>query len=332
MIDVEKVLDKLNELGYIRLNRITGDYYSIYCPIHNNGQERKPSCGVLLHDVYKNGQLYPAGWVHCFSCGYAKTMPDFITDLLQQRNMTGTGIAWLQEYVPGFDGSNLEIEPLIPNAMVTSLYNSFAVGYVNSFTQKKQSFVPEEELAGYRFTVPYMYQRHLNDWAIEKYDVGFDANHVPPGRKKALPCITFPVRDINGNTLFLCRRSIEGKYFNYPEGVVKPLYGIYELPSDVSTVVICESCINAITASMYGYPAVALLGTGNSYQLQQLRELGVRSFVICLDGDDAGKRGTAKLKKALSSVAIVWTITMPSGKDINDCTKEEFDELYACKE
>lgn len=328
MIEVEKVLDKLNELGYIRLNRITGDYYSIYCPIHNNGQERKPSCGVLLHDVYKNGQLYPAGWVHCFSCGYAKTMPDFITDLLQQRNMTGTGIAWLQEYVPGFDGNNLEIEPLIPNAMVTSLYNSFAVGYVNSFTQQKQSFVPEGELAGYRFTVPYMYQRGLTDAIIEKYDIGFDANHVPEGRKKALPCITFPVRDENGNTLFLCRRSIEGKYFNYPRGVTKPLYGIFELPKNCERVVICESCLDALQVVKYGMPAVALLGTGNPYQVEQLKRLGVREFILGLDADDAGRKGTARMKKALRDVAIVWEFQgIPEGKDLNDLSFDEFQQL-----
>lgn len=328
MIEVEKVLDKLNELGFVRLNRITGDYYSIYCPIHNNGQERKPSCGVLLHDVYKNGQLYPAGWVHCFSCGYAKTMPDFITDLLQQRNISGNGIAWLQEHVPGFDGNNLAIEPLIPNAMVSSLYNSFAVGYVNSFAQQKQTYISEEELASYRFTVPYMYQRGLTDYLIEKYDIGFDANHIPEGRKKALPCITFPVRDINGNTLFLCRRSIEGKYFNYPRGVTKPVYGLFELPKNCERVVICESCLDALQVVKYGVPAVALLGTGNPYQVEQLKRLGVREFILGLDADDAGRKGTARLKRALHDVAIVWEYAgIPEGKDLNDLDYETFRNL-----
>ncbi len=60
--DIEKVVDMLNQFGYIRSNRIIGDYYQIYCPFHNDGNEAKPSCGVLLHDIYRNGQRYPAGW------------------------------------------------------------------------------------------------------------------------------------------------------------------------------------------------------------------------------------------------------------------------------
>lgn len=55
--------------------------------------------------------------------------------------------------------------------------------------------------------------------------------------------------------------------------------------------------INALTCWKWGYPSVALLGTGNSYQMQQLRELGVSEYVICMDGDDAGKRATSKIKK-----------------------------------
>ena len=83
---------------------------------------------------------------------------------------------------------------------------------------------------------------------------------------------------------------------------------------------------------MYGYNAVALLGTGNYYQMNQLKRLGCREFVICMDGDEAGRRATEKLKRQLSSVSIVWSIQMPEGKDLNDCNEEEFKQLYLEKE
>lgn len=67
MMDVELILNKLQDLELVRLSRPVGEYYQIYCPIHNNGQERKPSCGVLLHDQYKNGKMQKAGFFHCFS-------------------------------------------------------------------------------------------------------------------------------------------------------------------------------------------------------------------------------------------------------------------------
>ena len=70
-MDVVKVLGKMEELGMIRTNRIIGNYMQIYCPIHNDGRERKPSCGVLLHDEVRNGQRYLKKNLGCdiwFSC------------------------------------------------------------------------------------------------------------------------------------------------------------------------------------------------------------------------------------------------------------------------
>ena len=69
MVDVELLVDTLDDLRLIRKNRVIGNWYSVYCPFHNNGQERKPSCGVVIHTEYRNGQEYRAGLWHCFSCG-----------------------------------------------------------------------------------------------------------------------------------------------------------------------------------------------------------------------------------------------------------------------
>ena len=66
--------------------------------------------------------------------------------------------------------------------------------------------------------------------------------------------------------------------------------------------------------------------------MNQLKRLGCKEFVICFDGDEAGRRGTEKLRRQLSSSAIVWSIKMFEGKDVNDCTPEEFRQLYADKE
>jgi len=322
-------IDILDEHQFIRKVRPTGQWYQIYCPIHSGGQEKKPSCGISLEDQYRNGQMYPAGMCHCFSCGYANSLQGLVSDILKNRNLSGSGLDWLKEHVPGLDFTSYDIQPLIPTGLMTSLIDKYAAENLRVRMQAVPKFVPEEELATYRYTVPYMYDRKLNDYVIEKYDVGYDANFIPPGRKKALPCVTFPVRNVQGQTLFLCRRSIEGKFFHYPEGSVKPVYGVYELPKDCKSVIICESVFNALTAVVYGYNAVALLGTGNQGQIDQLKKLGVREFVLCLDGDQAGIRGAEKLKKALSGHAIVWTIHMPVDKDLNDCTKEEFDLLYS---
>ena len=327
-MDVVSVVEKLGEAGFIRPNRIMNNYYSIHCPFHNDGNERKPSFGILIHQEVRNGQMYPEGWCHCFACGYVSTLPEMVTELLKRKSITKSGYDWLVENVPGF-AEDTEFEYLLPSELITQLDNAYALENIRRMTEAKEpQFVPEAELASYRCVVPYMYTRKLTDAAIELYDIGYDANWIPPGRKKAVPCITFPVRDKQKRTLFICRRSIEGKLFNYPTGVNKPLYGAEVLPDKCASVLVCESALNAITAHTYGYDAVALLGTGNALQMQQLRELGVQEFVICMDGDEAGERAAAKLKRQLRSCGLVWTIHMPAGKDVNDCSKEEFDILY----
>ena len=330
-MDVIAIVDKLAEFKLVRPNRQIGNYYSIYCPFHKDGQERKPSCGVLIQDEYRNGSHYRAGTFHCFTCSTVKDMTSAVTEILKKHSIQQTGLDWLKENVPGFE-DEFQFESLVPDDLMESVNNKFAIEYIQQRTQGITQYVSEEELAKYRFIVPYMYERKLTDEVINKYDVGVDMHWVPPGRKREVPCITFPVRDEYGRTLFLCRRSIQGKMYNLPTGVTKPVYGLDMIPKGTSSIIVCESIINALTAVVYGYPAVALLGTGNVYQMKQLQRLGCHEFVLCMDGDDAGRKATAKLRKQLSSVAIIWSISMPDGKDLNDCTKAEFDALYEAKE
>lgn len=329
--DIESALDYMDKAGLIRLARITGKWYQVYCPFHNNGQERKPSCGCALEGEYRNGVEYQPGHFHCFSCGASYSFKNGIKEIIKLKDKDIEDYPELQKYMNGVQSP--EVESLIPNETFSTVMNNYLAEDLRSKLLSMQNkYVSEEELASYRFTVPYMYERRLTNEIIERYDVGVDMNFIPPGRKKPLPCITFPVRDETGDTLFFCRRSIEGKFFNYPEGVEKPVYGIYELPKDCKEVIICESVFNALTCEVYGKHAVALLGTGNQKQIQQLKRLGASSYVICLDNDEAGHKGTAKLKKLLSTSGFVWVMTMPEGKDVNDCDYATFMECYNNKQ
>ena len=333
-IDPESVIQKVGEMGLIDIIRPVGDWYLCRCPIHNNGQEKKPSCGISMREQYRNGKRYPALGIHCFSCNYTGSLADALTEVLKRKGIGRSGLDWLKDNVPGFNEEDVEFDYLLSPDISAALTNKYAIDYINSqIISESKQYVPETELATYRMIVPYMYQRGLTDEIIEKYDIGYDANFIPPGRKKPLPCITFPVKDLNGNTLFLCRRSIEGKFFHYPQGVEKSVYGLYELPKGVKSVIICESCLNALNLIRFGYNAVALLGTGTSYEIEQLKRLGVQEYILCLDGDEAGQRGAEKLKRALGKIAIVWTVHMPADKDANDCkTKEEFDQYFNARD
>lgn len=330
-LDIEATIQKLAEFQLVRPGKITGNWYTLYCPFHKDGQERKPSFGVLMSDEYRAGKLMKAGTCNCFTCSYHGSIVDMITEILKKKNIGQSGLEWLSANIPGFDADAVDFDLLLPSDMIDNLNATYAVNYISNLLHpKQQEYVPETELASYRYTVDYMYTRHLTDKAIEEYDIGFDPNFVPPGKVKPVPCITMPVRDESMRTLFLCRRAINSKMFNYPQGVQKPLYGFELVPKDCKSLCICESCLDAISLHIFGYDAVALMGTGNSYQIEQLKRSGIREFVLCLDGDEAGQTAAAKLKSRLKSVGVVWTVHIdPEKKDANNCTKEEFDLYYS---
>lgn len=328
--DIEDALDYMDRHNLIRLsnNRNTSSgWIQLHCPFHNNGQERRPSCGCSLDYLYIGGKEFQPGFFNCFACG-AKF--DFGSGIKEILALKGTSIEMHPDLKPYLeDKSNVDNSSLIPSEVMASIFNKYAVEDLRTRTLIKTEYISEEELASYRFTVPYMYQRKLTDEVIERYDVGFDGNYKPGGRKKPIPCITFPCKNIEGKTLFICRRSIEGKFFYMPTNIEKSVYGIYELSPNTKEVIICESVFNALTCVVYGKAAVALFGTGTVAQINQLKKLGVASYVLCLDNDEAGLKGTVKLKKALSKTAMVWTMHVPEEKDVNDLTKEEFDICYA---
>lgn len=288
------------------------------CPIHNDGQERKPSCGIsTTNNKDSQGRLIPAGTVHCFSCGYTATLEEMISHCFGKDDFGAFGKQWLlKNFLTVAVNERPDISLDLERKTVTDA----------------NKYVTEDELDSYRYYHPYMYKRKLTNEVINQFDIGYDANFRLDDKndKSVVRCITFPVRDEQGRTLFIARRSVDTKLFHYPEGVLKPVYGLYELsqldymPDEV---IVCESIINALTCYVYGKPAVALNGTGTDYQYEQLRNLNCRKLITALDPDKAGQMGTVKLKKALRGNKLVTSYVLPKGKDINDLSKEEFDNL-----
>lgn len=290
-------LKGLNLLQQVKQGR---DNIQITCPFHANGQERRPSCGIRTTE----SEGKEVGSVHCFTCGYKASLPVFISNCFGFNDLGKYGQKWLLKHFGGFEDTS---------------YRKLNLNFDRASFQadSKQDFVSEEELESYRYTHPYMYQRGLTDEIIEKYDIGYDKNS---------DCITMPIRDEKGRTLFFCRRSVKTKFFNYPSGVEKPIYGIYELPKDCKEIVVCESVFNALTCVKYGKPAIALLGTGTNYQYEQIKNLPVRKIILGFDGDEAGDKAAERFRKNVTN-KIIHQYEIPRGKDINDLTKEEFDNL-----
>lgn len=316
------MIDILNELkSQLALNGVnlfaeikeSGNNVMTCCPYHKGGQEKKPSAGFLKSD----------GTFHCFTCGETHTLPEVISHCFGKDDYGVFGWNWLlKNFLTVEVEERKDVELDFERSQVGMVNNSI-YRRSNHTSEPSVKFVSEEELDSYRYYHPYMYKRKLTNEIIELFDIGYD---------KDTECITFPIRDIYGNTLFVARRSVNYKYFNYPSGAEKPLYGLYEIYNSnplfmPSEVIVCESMLDALTCWVYGKYAVAMNGLGTELQFKQLRELPCRKLILATDNDDAGMKARDRIRSNVKNKLITEYI-LPSGrKDINELSKEEFDKL-----
>lgn len=304
--ELETVLDELrNQLSINHIQLLqkapkqSGNSLQIQCPYHGNGLERKPSAGIRKSD----------GMFHCFACNEVHTLPEVISHCFGHEDMGNFGWQWLMKNfatVQKEERKKVELD----------------FSRVDNNTINNRSFVTAEELDSYRYYHPYWKKRGITDERIiELFDLGYDS---------ATKCITFPVRDQQGNCVFVARRSVNSKYFNYPQGVTKPLYGLYELcisGIQAKEIVVCESMLDALTVWEYGDYAVAMNGLGNELQFKQLRELPCRELILATDNDEAGQKARARIRKYVRN-KIIKEFVLPDGKkDINELSKLEYKRL-----
>lgn len=303
---ITELKNQLNANGINLLHDIkdSGDNIMITCPYHKDGQERRPSAGISKS----------TGVFHCFTCDTVKSLPELISNCFGYDDYGVFGVQWLAK---NFSSVSVEERKEIQLEFTRNNSNGVTVSAGDS------KYVTEEELDSYRYIHPYMYERKLTDEVIEKFDIGYD---------KDTDCITFPVRDIKGRTLFVARRSVKGKYFNYPSGAEKPLYGLYEIYSDdpltmPNEVIVCESMLDCLYFWTIHKYAVAMNGLGTELQFKQLRELPCRKLILATDNDSAGLKARERIRLNVKNKLITEFLFPENRKDANECTLEELINL-----
>lgn len=300
--DIKAILTELKKYvspGKLKsVSNEKNDNIRVTCPVHKNGQENKPSCDIYIGD-------YPDitwGTVHCFACGFKGQLYDFVAECCDKPDYWGK--KWLKdnftEYV--LDGSDVIIdEPINLNVPTT-----------------KKEYIDEKVLEGYQNWHPYLQKRKLTKEVCERFGVKYDPK---------TECVVFPVRDYKGNLSFLTRRSVNSKVFIIDKDINKEVYLLDEIiKNNIKEVYVCESQINCLTLWSWGYPAIALLGTGTAYQYDLLNKSGILQYNLCFDGDEAGRKGAERFMKNMGT-CFINVVNIPENKDVNDLTKEEFENL-----
>lgn len=297
LINILKQVRKEINNGKLKDIQNKGDNIQITCPSHSDGKENHPACQVYIGDSDQN--LY--GQAHCFACGYKASFAQLISDCFDQPDLS-FGEEWL-----------IERYGKVLNTQILNIDSNI------DFTKSIKSKLNPDILEKFKYKHEYMYKRHLTDNIIDKFCIGFD---------KVDNCITFPVWDENNNLITVTKRSVNTKDFFIDKNIEKPLY-LYNFikKEHKTTVYICESQINALTLWTWGYPAIALIGTGSKHQYDILNKSGIRVYILCFDGDEAGDKGIDRFKDNLSDDVLILVKKIPRGKDVNDLSKEQFDEL-----
>ncbi len=297
--------NSLSQNGIYMLHTIkpVGNNIMVSCPSHKNGQEKKPSCGISLTDTYKGDRKIPAGTAHCFTCDYTATITEFISLCFGYKDGGLFGNKWIK--------ANYNVS--------TSRTRHVNLNFnVRTSTKKHYDTIDDNLLEPYRYTVDYMYKRGLTDDVIEQFDIGYDEEQ---------DAITIPVPDLKGDIKWVQRRLIKHKQYIIPQGINKTdfLLGASEVikqHKEKEPVFIVESPFNMLTLWSMNYPAICLFGTGGGNQYEMLRKLPIRHYIIALDPDEAGIKGSKKLLKELDTYKILSKLHYTDSRDINELQDE----------
>ena len=298
---LEEILKRLRaetDNWYFDAIESAGDRLKITCPNHKNGKERHPSCFIYNRDDDDDVEF---GTCHCFTCGYVARLPKLVSDVLNISIDDAEN--WLIE-----DFADIVVES-------TKILPPIEINNVTECTR-----IDESELLKYQEYNDYMWKRKLSKEVVDFFHIGYNKEHNS---------IMFPVWDEHGNLVMFTERYIDTKRFDIPSNVTKPVYLLNFIKKyGYNKVIVCEGQIDALVSWTYGFPAVALFGSGTTkHQISLLNESGIREFILMYDNDYAGRKGAERFKKNIRNDVFVSDIIMPEGKDVADCSYDEFTSL-----
>ncbi|ALO13871.1 DNA primase [Salinivirga cyanobacteriivorans] len=297
--DIKKRLPIAGVLAHYGIKMNKNDH--IICPFH---KDDKPSC-----KIYTDTNTY-----NCFGCGKTGDVIQFIQD--KENCDKHTALKKATELANGNATKNTQNTDVMG---IASKRAAEAENFAELFNRQKEG-LPRSPKA----------QEYLRNRCLEELqEVGYNSG---VNWKKLKQCITFPLKDKNGNIVSLYGRRITesnghnaeyGKHY-YTENR-KGLYPHYP-DKHTETLIITEAIIDAATLQLSiennQYSILAAYGTNgltaeHKAAISQLSNL--EEIIFFFDGDQAGKEAARKYSEELikDKACLVSTVPTPDGEDIN---------------
>jgi DNA primase len=180
-------------------------------------------------------------------------------------------------------------------------------------------------------THPYLTSRRVSRETIRTFGTGlYTGNGLLRGR------IVIPIHNASGELIAYAGRAIDGQEPKhlFPVGFRKSLvlFNLHRvIATKPRTTVVVEGFFDTMLVHEAGYPVIGLMGSALSrHQVERL----VSHFdhaVLMLDGDDAGRLGTAAIHAALTSRIAVTTISLDSGSQPDQLSIERLRTVITVK-
>lgn len=310
---------------YVKLNHSNKGL----CPFHNEGT---PS-----FSINRKGQYF-----YCFGCGKGGDVFKFL-ELYEKRAF----VEILKELA---DRAGIDIPGLNPESkeridedrIIRDILGATAEFYHENLTKEASEYLTGrrgiEEKVISEFKIGYA-SGQLSEYLIKDrsfpVDICLKSGVLKKDTFGAIEDyfynrIVFP-NFRHGQVVHMSGRRIDGKepkYLHLP-GEIEYLYNEDALYED--EVYIVEGILDCLSAVQNGYPAVAILGASN-FKEEYIRKFSrCEKVYICLDGDEAGVKGSLKVGNMIGEKARISYL--PGGTDVNDyfnCyTKDDFNKLIA---
>jgi DNA primase len=177
---------------------------------------------------------------------------------------------------------------------------------------------------------PYLRARGIVPETAARFGVGF---YSGPGLLSGR--VVIPIHNARGQLVAYAGRSLDGAPPKYrlPAGFIKSqvLFNFHRAAGlDQETVVVVEGYFDCLKVHQAGFPSVvALMGTMLFAATEALLLERFRRVVLMLDGDDSGRRATARIARQLASKCSVCLVPVPAGSQPDQLHGAEIAALLA---
>lgn len=181
------------------------------------------------------------------------------------------------------------------------------------------------ELKGVDASHAYLKTRGVSPELAAKFGCGFF-----PGKGSMSGRVVFPIHNGKGELVAYAGRAVDGTEPKYklPVGFHKSLelFNLHRTADESNkrrVVVVVEGFFDCLAVTAAGFPCVSLMGSSLSQRQQELLGTHFKACWLMLDGDDAGRQGTAEMLPRLARSLWVRQAVVPDGKQPDAMTEEE---------